>query len=264
MTAGQVQISYALLALAHIPTMVISLSFAIWLYWHTKKLSSFYLLLITIAFSLWTYFDYCAWTSGPRSIMFSWSVLDLFATFFTILTYWFFYSFIKEQDVPTWQKLVSACFIIPPVVYELSSFNMTEFLNTQSLALENQYTRYYVPGIGVVFLCAVIALAVIEYRKTTDTIAKQKILWSTLATGLFLSIFLLPILLSNLVLFLNIGLAQYAYNFIVYSLFSMPFLTGILAYLIVKYQAFNIKVIKSIVYILICMAILFVNIFLPY
>jgi hypothetical protein len=258
------QISQNTLLLAHIPTAVISLAFAIWLYHHTKKLSALYLLFITIAFSIWTYLDFAAWTGSAQTIMFSWSILDIFSTFFTILTYWFFYAFVKEEDVPFWQKLVSLCFLIPPIAYVLSSVNMTTFYNPQAISLENEMTRYYVPMVGVVFLCSVLTLAIIEYRKTTDITAKQKILWVTLATGLFLSIFLTAFLITNALLRFSTNLAQYAYNVSVYSLFGMPFLTGILTYLIVKYQAFNVTVIKSILYILICMAILFVNIFLPY
>jgi hypothetical protein len=141
---------------------------------------------------------------------------------------------------------------------------LNEFLNSQAIGLENETTHYYVPLLGILFLLPIISIAFIEYLKTTNTNTQQKILWGGLASGLFLSIFSISFLITNLLIFLHIGTETAAFNVSVYALFSMPFMVGMLTYLIVKYEAFNIKAIKSILYILICMAILFVNIFLPY
>jgi hypothetical protein len=260
----QVFISSSNLALAHIPTVVISLAFAIWLYKHTKKLSAFYLLLVTIMFSLWAYFDLMTWTANSRSLMFAWSSYDIFSTAFIVFTYWFFYSFVKEKDLPFWQKLVSLCFLIPPLIYTFLSINMTEFFNVIDNAGENSTTRFYVPLLCVTFLLPIILITFIEYRKATEKPTKQKILLSGLASCLFLFIFSISFFITNMALYFNIGLPNAAYAISAFALFAMPFLTGILAYIVVKYEAFNIKTIKSILYILICMAILFVNIFLPW
>jgi hypothetical protein len=260
------QISIDSIVLSHIPTVVIPLAFAIFLYWHTKKISTLYLLFATIAFSLWTYFDLITWTSFgvQNSLMFSWSILDIFSTLFIVFAYWFFYSFIKGADLPLWQKLGSLCFLIPPLVYTALSINLSEFFNSYGVAIENDYTASYSVLISVIFLLAIIVITTAEYRKTQEATEKTKKLFAGFATGIFLSIFSISYAITNLLLFLSNGQNQEAYNVSIYALFSMPFLTGVLAYLVVKYEAFNIKVIKSIVYTLICMAILFVNIFLPY
>lgn len=256
------QLSSKLLAFSHLPTIIISLVFAIFLYRQTKKLSSLYLLLLVVTFSVWSYLDLVAWTGTARAIMFTWSVLDIYNMLFVILTYWFLYAFVKGTDVPLWQKLVSCVFLIPSVVYTVLSTNLNTFYNPTMYAYENDYVALYASSVGILFFFVIAVFTLVEYRKASAPTEKQKILLGGLGTGIFLSIFALSFLVTNLMLYLDIGTVEEAYNITVYALFGMPIFVGLLSYLIAKYQAFDLKVIKSIQYIFILVVLLFVTVFI--
>lgn len=256
------QISPKLIVFAHIPTTIVILVFAIFLYRKTHQVSTLYLLLIAVSFSIWAYCDLLAWTTDPNGIIFGWSVLDMFNVTFTFLTYWFLYAFIKGKDLPIWQKLASAAFLIPTFTYTLLSTNMNSFFGPTQEAQENQDIALYINLLNLLFLIIIVVFTFIEYRKTQDTVTKKKIFLGGLGTALFLSVFAFSFLVTNVLIYFNLGDPVYVYNATTYSLFGMPILMGFLGYLIAKYQAFDLKLLKSVGLILILMLLLFITIFI--
>ncbi|MDD5152995.1 MAG: hypothetical protein PHS95_03365, partial [Candidatus Pacebacteria bacterium] len=59
----------------------------------------------------------------------------------------------------------------------------------------------------------------------------------------------------------NLASTSYIYNLSPYAVLGMPILLAFLGYLIAKYQAFDIRLIKSIVLIVTLMILLFVGLF---
>lgn len=261
----EAQTSIKLVVFAHVPTVIVSLALAIFLYKKTKQLSAFYLLLLTIMFALWSYGDFVSWTSNTQSVMFTWSLLDMFNALFSIFAYWFLYVFVRGKDLPTWQKLVSLIPVVPIYVYTTLSINFDTFFGPWGAALENEYTNLYSSTISVIFLILIILFSVVSYTTESDMVAKKKIALGGLGIASFLGIFGLTFLVTNIIFFLSPETSDaesFAYNISTYALFGMPTLTGFLAYLIAKYQAFDIKLLKTVGLIIILQLLLFITIFI--
>lgn len=256
------QVSIKLVVFAHVPTAIIGLAFAIFLYRRTKQLSTFYLLLTAIAFSFWSYFGLLAWTGTAQTIMFGWSVLDMYNITFTTLSLWFFYAFVTNTDLPMKYKVGSSIFLLPVLGYTILSENMTEYVNNYQQAIESVYTPWYINSVNFFFLLVILVFTTVQYRKATDDTTRKRVFLGGIGTALCIATVAFSFLITNVLLYFNIGTSGAAYNAVLYALFGMPFLVGFLGYLIAKYQAFDIKLLKSVGLIIILQFLLFITIFI--
>ncbi|MDD5152993.1 MAG: hypothetical protein PHS95_03355 [Candidatus Pacebacteria bacterium] len=260
------QISISFLVYSYIIPAVIAIVFGTSLFIRTKNISSFYLFLICLTFSIYSIFDLLAWTPTPAFgiQIFSWSILDVFCTCFFVLSYWFLYAFVKGHDLPFWQKIVTATALVPTLIITALSVNMNSYAVPTISALENFSVTKYFSWVQVVFIAIIVIFTFVEYNKTNDSIAKHKIALAGAGVFIFLFIFNAILQITNFVIsinFLGLGSTQQIYSIDSYSIFGMPILLGFLGYLIAKYQAFDVKLMKSSTISLVIMVLLFVGLF---
>jgi len=259
------QISIPLLAYSHIVPIVVAIAFGLFLFLKTKKLSAFYLFLLCVVFSIFAFFDVTAWLPNSYLIMFSWSILDVFSTGCFVLSYWFLYSFIKERDLSLLQKALTASALIPSFIIIWINLNISSFYVPTGIALDNAAVNNYDSILWFSLLLLIIIFIIVEYRKAVDVVSKNKIALAGIGVVAFLFIFFFSYVIINFIVSVNLwGLASnaYVYNLSIYSILGMPILLALLGYLIAKYQAFDMKLIKSIVYMVVLMALLFAGLFL--
>lgn len=259
------QIPLKLLVFAHVPTAILAVTLGVFLYKKTKKLSAFYLMLLCLNFALWLYCDLLSWTSGSWSVMFAWSVLDVVNVASYITAYWFLYSFVRGYDIPLWQKVATACALVPTIVITVLSRNMDSFFTPTMIAVENDAVVSYNLYVRVFFLVLILGFTAYEYFKAADATNKKKIVLAGVGTAIFIFFLQLAELLTAYVLATNLwgwGENSYAYNFSVYGLFGIPLFLGLLGYLVVKYQAFDLKILKTVWLIIVLQLLLFITIFI--
>jgi len=260
------QISFSFLSYSYLGASILAIAFGTFLAVKTKKLSSFYLFLLCISFATFSLLDYSLWIplKSLSPTMFSWSVESIFSIGFFILSYWFLYSFVKEHDLPMWQKVLSVTALVPTLVITAMNINLSAFSATTDVAIENANIPNYHSLLELFFVLLIIIFTVVQYRKATDALSKKKIALAGAGVVAFLFVFLFTYVVMNFILAINLwNLASttYAYNISVYSVLGMPILLGFLGYLIAKYQAFDVRLIKSIAYMVILMVLLFVGLF---
>jgi len=258
------QVSISFLLYSYLVPAIIAIAFGIFIVIKTKQVSGFYLFLICISFALYSLFDLISWGPNADIVMFFWSILDIFSTAFFVLSYWFLYSFIKEQDLPMWQKILSSLAFIPTLAIIAMSINMNTYYEASFFALENQSVTNYNSILYVFFILLIAVFTIFQYYRAVDRPTKNKIALAGAGTAIFLCVYCAILVITNLVFLFNItGLAesQYIYTFDSYSIFGMPIFLGFLGYLIAKYQAFDVRLIKSIVYMVMLMVLLFVGLF---
>lgn len=256
------QISIDILFWAHVAPAFIAIVFSFFIYRQTRKLSAFYLLLSSIAFATWSYLDLVSWSADGADLMFAWSLLDMVSALFFIFTYWFLYTFIKERDVPLWQKVASILPLAYIAYYTIIGMNLGAFYQPEVIAFENDITALGMRILESLALVIMALFTLVCYTQTKDKSRKLRIMFGGVGTTLFLAIFSFVFLVTHLLIYYNIGSASEAYNISVYSLFGMPFLISFLGYLIAKYQAFDLKLTKTIGLIVLMMLLLLVNIFI--
>jgi hypothetical protein len=251
--------STPLLVWSHIVTAVIGIIFALFIYHQTKKLSSFYLLLSALCFAIWAYFDLITWGAPQEAMMFLWSLLDIFSVLFSLFAYWFLYAFIKGTDLPFKHKVLSLALVVPVYIYTLTSWNMSAYSNTEINALESDITANASLVIEGIFIMFMIALIIHTLRTSRDATQKKKAVLGGIGAILLVSIFVLSFVIANTMLILEVGPANEAYNVGNYALFGMPLLAGLLGYLVAKYQAFDLKLTKTVGMVVLLVLLLFLS-----
>lgn len=236
------QISVGLLLYSHIPGAIAALIFGGFLLIQARKLPNITLFLVSVCFAAWCFLDLGSWFAflGSGVMMFTWSLADLFSPLFFFFSYYFLYTFLTEQDLPVWQKVVSGALILPVAMWIFLGEKLTTYDANTCEAFENVFRNNYQFSIEGIFLIATIVLAVLLYRQAQDAVAKKKILLTTTGVGVFLGFFLSSTLGVHFLV--SDTAVQFAYNFEIYGLFGMPVLLLYLSYLIVRYHAFDLRV----------------------
>ena len=167
--------------------------------------------------------------------MFSWSALLLFEPLVYAGSVYFVSVAINKKDLRSWQKGVIFILLLPLIVFLPTSLNLTGFDIAQCLSIEGPMV-YYAYAVEILFALWIIILSLRKYAKTR--IKEDKKFIAGLCIGV--SLFLLLFASGNIV-----GSITENWNIAQFGLFGMPILAGFLVYLMVKRQAFNIKLVAS-------------------
>ena len=222
---------------SHIPTTIIPLLLSLFVFIRNRGLASKILLVIGVVFSLWSVFDLVTWTSfDTRKTMLSWSLLGLTYDLIYVLSLYFWYVFVDKKDISFRMKIIFGILLFPVLFLTPTIFNLEGFRVASCEAIEGFWFTNYYHLLGGAVLLWIFVLAIHRYRRAIGHEEKQQIFLFSLGIELFLAAFFLAGYISSLL-----------DNFLIliYGLFGMPIFMGFLAYLIVRYQAFNIKVIAT-------------------
>jgi len=231
-----------LLYYSHIPAALIALMFGFFVFLKSRFLEGKILFFISVLFFLWTSFNLVLWVSPDSQLnIFLWSFFGILTSLLFVSSLYFVYAFIDKKDVGLSTKIIFLILLLPSIVLAPTSYNLHTFNIVACEAVENiSYTSYYYFTGFIVFIWILI-LAINRYRKAEDDFKKQ-IVYLTVGIEFFLlSFFTTGFFASYLVergLINDFGLEQY-------GLFGMTFFMGVLAYLVVKFKAFNIKLLAA-------------------
>lgn len=259
------QVSTRLLLFAYAGTSIVATAFGIFLWRRARTISSFYLLLLSLCFGIYCFLDLLTWTSTPRVSLFAWSLLDIFWMCLLVLSYWFLYTFIKNRDLPQWQKIAGLCILIPNIVMPLTDIRLNTFFTSDYSANESDVVLNYEYLVGLFFILVVCSFTFMEHRRVADNPERKRIFLAGIGVLSFL--FMLNFwgffsLLVGRFNFWGYGENAYYYIFEIYGLFGMPILLAFLGYLVMQYQAFGIKPVRSVALVIVLMLLLFVSVFI--
>src|SRR3990167_1983130 len=234
----------SLLYYSHIPTALVSLFLAIFAFLKAKRSVAINLLLaIAFLFSLWSVLDLILWLSpDSRLVLFFWSFINLIQMSITILTFYFAYVFLEEKTPPFKAKLFFSLLLFVYILFIPTSINLSSF-NTQICeatqgSLINFY--YFIEIITLLFFLSYLFKKIITVSKQD----RRYVLYFILGTVLFTASFSGANLTASFFSLIN---PDNPNNWLIlqYGLFGMPIFTACLAYIIVKYKIFNIKVLGA-------------------
>jgi signal transduction histidine kinase len=165
--------------------------------------------------------------------MLVWSTFGVLTLLTSILSLYFVYVFINKKDVSFKFKLlfffITASVIIPAIFY------LKEFDIPSCEAVDNLNYILYYQGLCLAIFLWILIYGIYKYVKE-KTAFKRQILLLIVGIELFLFSFFITGYLSGLI---------DNFEFEQYGLFGMTFFMVFLAYLIVKFKAFNIKLISA-------------------
>ncbi|MDD4803920.1 MAG: ATP-binding protein [Candidatus Pacebacteria bacterium] len=224
-----------LLYYSHIPTVIISLMIAIFVYIKNRNLASKILLALTSVFSIWVFLNLISWTNiDSKIIMFSWSFFGVLTLLLSVLSLYLTYVFINKKDVLIKTKiffLVMIMSVLLPAISYLKEFNIP-----MCEAEDNIYYINYYQGLCIFIFLWIIIFSTYKYFKTKEREEKKQIFLLSSGISLFLISFFITGYFASL--WDNFELEQY-------GLFGMTIFMAFFAYLIVRFKAFDIKLIGS-------------------
>lgn len=223
---------------SHVPAMVIAILIGLFVYAKSGKSKVGRILLtLTSLFFLWGLFDLILWaTNKPGDVLFFWS-LQIFAEilifcFGVFLTYFFVNG---ERAMPFKYILGFLALFLPVVALLGTRYNLAGVSLETCTAIEGFVASYYSYFIEIVCVVTIISILIRAYRRASQE-ARRQIRAFGFGITLFLAVFLWGNVLGSLTD--NWALAQA-------DLIGMPIFVAFLAYLIVRFKTFNIRLLGA-------------------
>ena len=221
---------------SHIFPAVSALLIGIFIYLKNRKSKEgFLLFLFTLMFAMWCMSNLILWaTERPEYTMFFWSILIYFEYFFYLFGLVFIYTFTRGSMPGKKFNIAIVTTFVPLFLFSHTKLNLEayDFRDCWRGAIEGSLWKYYLYPLELLAVVTISIFIIIEFRKHRD---KVKLL-----TGIGVIFALITLSLSNILESFTLD-----WNVGQYGLFGMPILVGLLAFLIVQYRIFNVKLLGA-------------------
>ena len=219
---------------SHIPAILVAIIVGFGVFLKSNKSAlGINVLIINLLFSIWAIFDLILWaTNMPSVVMFFWSMQILIEPLIYLFSFYLAYIFIKDK-MPSFRSIVVGILFYSPIIILLSSkYNLLGVNLIDCTAIEGIVARYFTYFVEILAIILILVIMDMGYAKKIDLNRKNEIL----TFGLGIIVFLLAFSWGNLIgsFTENWALAQA-------GLIGMPLFVAFLAYLIVRYHSFNMK-----------------------
>ncbi len=225
-----------LLFYAYIPIALISLVVGIFIFIKdVKGRSNRLFFLLAASFTLFIFNETQLWISVPAALVyFGWSLSLLLLLYIHFFSFYFAYSFVYGRDMTPFVKVVIFCIASPVILLLPTKFNVSIFdLDAcEGITGGLWYYYYFVSCLTVTALIGLTLTTIFHRIKVQDRSSKKQSVYLLVATAVFLTIFSASY---------SFGEITGAFEINLVGPIGMLFFIGVLAYLIVQYQAFDIK-----------------------
>lgn len=219
-----------------------------------RNLLSQFFLLFSSLFSVWALLNIHLWaTNDPASVMFAWSLQVLIEPLTYAIAFYLFYIFLHQQ-VPRFRyQLFTVVTLLPLIILLPTELNLEAVQLSTCESIEGPLAIYYSYFVNLLFTLMIVAVGV----RNLPNLEKQKRL-----TAIYFLVGLVTFLLSftsgNII-------SSFTDDWTVsqYGLFGMPVFASLIAYSMVKFNAFKIQIagaqiLVGVLWILVC-SLLFVD-----
>lgn len=234
----------ALLYYVLISTTMIALIVGFYVFWNGRQfLLNRILLAISMSFLLWTLSNLIEWTNiHSNFILFVWSFQGVILGLIAIFCIYFIYVFLDKKDVSARIKALFITLLAPilfftPTLY-LSGFDIT---TCDAFKFEWMPFKIYYTLLGILTMIWIIFLLIRHYRIATSDFKKQIILM-----GVGIESFLFLFFMWTFLTYYLTGIGVLSDSRLeIYGLFGMVIFMIYISILIVRFKAFNVKLIAT-------------------
>ncbi len=229
---------------SHIPAAIASLFIGTLVLSKNKRLPGILVFLVTLVFAIWSCIDIILWVStNSQMYMFFWSLMVILEATLFVLNIYLISVFSSDKDVSFLSKFIWLILLLPIIVLAGTTFNLTHFDIPSCMPINGSlYQNYALPLYGLLLIWFI--FVVIKNLKVEKTKRKQILLISS-GSFLFLFLFFVANYLTDYLISNNILSVIDSYKIEMYSLFAMPIFLALLAFVIVKFKAFDIKLLAT-------------------
>lgn len=223
-----------LLYYSHIPTALIALVVGIFVFYSNKNHRAAKLLLaIAILFSIWSFFDLILWANiDSRRIMLVWSLINLAEMLVSVFTLYFAYVFLEGKDVSFRLKLFFGSLLLIYLVFIPTKLNISGF-NLVNCEAQQGVMRSYFYFLEALFSVWLFVYLFRKIKNANKGRERKRIAYFSAGIVFFLLSFSGANIISSITMHWEI---------LHYGLFGMVVFMIFLGLLIVRFKAFNIKI----------------------
>ncbi len=223
---------------SHLPVAILSLIIGLSvLIKGGKSLASRTLFIITASFSLWVLLDSIFWASNRSDIiMFVWAVILLIEPIVHAGSVYLIYQLFENKNPPFLLQVFMGMLFLPLILLVPTDLALSRFDIATCLAEEGPIALYYTYLVEAIFTAVVIIYAVAKFATAKEWSEKLRVFIVSLGIVILLFAFSWGNIIGSFTEDWELGQ---------YGLFGMPIFTAFLAYSIVKFKLFNIKVIGA-------------------
>ena len=229
----------SLLFYSHGIAIIFALIFGVAIYIKgTRSLLSTLLFSIIVLFSTWVFIDLIQWaTNSPSVLLFYWSVAILLEGLIFLLSVYLIDVYIEGNDITFGKKLGLFSLLIPIVALLATEYNLVGVDVAVCNATEGPIATYYLYALEIASLIWIAIFSWKKWRKAFGDVEHRKqITIFTVGLIIFLGFFIGGNLQSSFSD--DWTLAQY-------GLFGMPIFIAFLSYMVVRFKAFNVKLLGA-------------------
>jgi signal transduction histidine kinase len=231
---------------SHVTSFVVAFIILILLFLsNTKSSSTIYFKYLLSIFSIWVIFNLVLWTNNESSlIFFLWSFFGILTIFLSIFCYWLFKTFVLKEIISLKDKIIALIFLIPVIFFMPTKYNLNVFdIDICGIAgnADEGNLPFYFFSIAFVYFFVIFYKFFINFKKFILDKDKTSLFFSVGIIFFMISFFTTSFLasfLANIGIISDFGLEQY-------GLFGMTVFISIITFLIVKFKAFNIKLLGA-------------------
>lgn len=222
---------------SHGLAILAALSLSLFLFFKKKNMLNSIFLFVNACFSFWVFFDLITWSSNKNNtILFFWLIIILLELLVYAGSFYFAFVFFENKDLSIRSKSILLTFLLPVMFLLPTKYILTETNAMTCIPVESKFIIYYSYIFEIGILLAIIFSFIKNFRNEKDDIRRGRIMW--FAIGII--VFLLAFSSGNIV-----GSFTENWNMAQFGLFGMPIFIGFLAYIIVRYKAFNTKLLGA-------------------
>jgi signal transduction histidine kinase len=222
---------------SYLPIIVVALLFGLFIFTVSRaSLAGRLLLWLTIVFSMILASELFLWIATPAAMIhFVWAIVSIFHGLLAFLLVYFTYTFLAGENMrPKWQWLLLLpllpIFFLAPTEMNLSAFDLA---NCESI---QEWLRTYVYLIQAGALALSVFLCFRLAKNTADVQERRK----AQILGVGLIVFFGVYILSNF-----FGDTTLVYEINLFGPLGMVAFLAIIAYLIVRYHVFNMRILGA-------------------
>jgi len=231
---------------SHITSLIVSLVILFLIGFSKNKSSSKnFLSLLIISFSVWVIFNLFLWTNNnSQLIIFLWSFFGLLTGLVSIFSYWLYRSFVLEKK-NNWKYILFPIIALIPIIFITpTKFNLKSFdIDICGIAgnVNEGSFPYLYYSIAFLFFFLVVGNFIFNLKKILLEKKRQSLIF-----GLGIIFFMLSFFTAS---FFASYLAEHGFiqdfSLEQYGLFGMTAFMAVIAFIIVRFKAFSIKLIAT-------------------
>lgn len=229
---------------SHLTAILVSTILSLFIFLSNRTLQARILITSSLTFSLLAVIDILLWTQiDARILLFLWSWWPFLFIAVCVLNFYFLFTFIAKRDVTLGTKVSWAAVLLGILALSFSNLALNGFDVYNCTAIEGFWTWSFIYGLSFIIFLSAVIYGVIRIRKTTSVSERRQVILATLGVGCFLITFAAAAYIATIANLL--GSTPEIFEIEQYGYFGMALFIALLTYIIVRYQAFNIKLVAT-------------------